>query len=190
MGSLGSEHLFSLNAEGGPLLCLDAAASSCWRGAEDGAADYGNLCAEIDARPDFSAAILPLPGGPGVVWEMAGAGTADVFLRPDGSLIAMRAWLSEESAEELDRLVGAAASSRQELGDLAVPSGAIAVLWAPESGKSVPQGIGGLWQTVPGTALDESAFVVKAPYGHYSCLDEFVQVGEASARRLTLVPRR
>jgi hypothetical protein len=119
---------------------------------------------------------------------MEGAGTADVFLRADGSLMVLRAWLSTESAEELQRLAAAPPTARRELGELGVPSGALAVLWAPESGQGVPRDIRGLWQAVAGTAIDGSAFVAKAPHGRYTCIDELVETGEARARRLTLVP--
>ena len=109
-------HLFSINAEGGPLLCLDAGAAVKWKGAEDGATDYEMLCSKIDNKPDFSAAVLSICGTACAVWEMAGAGTADVFLQPSGNICIVRAWLAPDATNEFAKLAGVDPILRQEIG--------------------------------------------------------------------------
>lgn len=181
-------HLFSLNAEGGPLLCLDARAAAVWKGAENGARDYAELCAKIDAQPYFSAAVIPIVGTSGVVWEMEGAGTADVFIQSDGRVEIVRAWLTEDTAEELAKLTERKPVSRVELGVIDIPSGVVAVLWAAESGRGMPQQMDAAFKRIVGTAINESAFAVNVANRRFSCWDERVEIGESQARRLTLVP--
>src|SRR5205814_1954545 len=101
------KHVFSINAEGGPLLCLDARAATRWKGSEAGSADYKNLCARFDARPELAATVLTVGEQPAVAWEMSGPGTADVFETGDGRIRIIRAWLDEETPEELEQLASA-----------------------------------------------------------------------------------
>lgn len=183
-------HLFSINAEGGPLLCLDARAAVKWKGAEDRAKDYKMLCSKIDNKPDFSAAVLPICGTACAVWEMAGAGTADVFLQPSGNLCIVRAWLATDPGDELAKLAGGDPILRQEIGEIDLPSGTLAVLWAPESGLAVPETIDIPFRSVKGTAINDSVFVIKAAFGRYRCCDDQIELGNSRARRLTLIPSK
>ena len=160
-------HLFSLNAEGGPLLCVDASAATRWSGAEDGARDYTALCLAIDAQPEFSAKLMPIAGVSGVVWEMEGAGTADTFVYADGRIKIVRAWLIEGSNEEVMALTESEPVSRVQLGVIDVPSGVLAVFWAPESGRRIPQHIDAAFKRIGGTAIAGSAFAVNATKSPY-----------------------
>jgi hypothetical protein len=181
-------HLFSLNAEGGPLLCMDAGAAARWNGAEDGSRDYTDLCLVIDTQPEFSAKIMPISGVSSVVWEMQGAGIADAFVYTDGRIKIVRAWLSDGSNEEVMALADCAPVSRVQLGVIDVSSGVLALLWAPESGRKFPQHIDGPFRRICGTAIAGSAFAVNARKCSYSCWDERVNSGESKARILTLIP--
>lgn len=181
-------HIFSLNAEGGPLLCVDAGAAARWKGAEDDAPDYANLCAAIDAQPEFSATITLLAGFPGVVWEMQGAGTADVFVGDDGRITVVRAWLSEDTNDEVGELADTEPVSRMVLGVIDVPSGVLAVFWSVESGRTIPQHIDSRFKQIDGTAIKGSVFALKTTTSRYTCSDELVKVRNSHARRLTLSP--
>jgi hypothetical protein len=181
-------HIFSLNAEGGPLLCVDAGAAARWNGAEGDAQDYGNLCAVIDAQPEFSATITPIAGLPGVVWEMQGAGTADVFVGDDGRITVVRAWLGEDANDAVEALADTEPVSRMVLGVIDVPSGVLAVFWSVESGRTIPQHIDSRFKQIDGTAVKGSVFVLKAATSRYTCCDELVKMRNSHARRLTLSP--
>ncbi len=182
-------HLFSINAEGGPLLCLDANGALAWRGAEGDGGDYNNLCLSIDAEPNFSAKLIAMGGVPCVVWEMQGAGTADVFVDSSGMIRILRAWLAEDTADELQNLADGEAHSRGEIGEIDVRSGVLAVFWAAESGEQMPQDIDVLFKEAGGSAIDESTFAIKVASGRYKCFDEFIEAGQSQARRLTLIPK-
>ena len=119
---------------------------------------------------------------------MSGPGTADVFETGDGRIRIIRAWLDEETPEELEQLASADASSHVEVGEIEIPSGLLAVLWGPESGKRIPLSMERDVQPVPGTSIDDSAFVLKVPSRRYRCEHDEVRVGAAIARRLTLMP--
>jgi len=183
------EYLFSINAEGSPLLCLDARAAESWKGSEDGAPDYDNLCAEIGTCSEFSAIVRQIGGQRSAVWEMGGAGTADVFLRHDGAVVVVRAWLAENTDRELIKVAIGNPDYRLEMGTIDVPSGILAVLWAPESGERIPQELDTGVVRVPGTAVRDSVFALKLPNVCFDSYDERVYIGMSEARRLTLIPR-
>lgn len=169
-------------------MCVDAGAAARWNGAVDDAQDYGNLCAAIDAQPEFSAMITPIAGLPGVVWEMQGAGTADVFVADDGRVAVLRAWLSQDTNEDLKELADTKPVSRRVLGVIDVPSGVLAVFWSVESGRTIPQHIDSRFRQIDGTAIKGSVFALKATTSRYTCCDELVKVRNAHARRLTMTP--
>jgi len=182
------KHLFSINTEGGPLLCLDARAATGWKGCEAGSTDYENLCARLNAQPELAATVFTVGERSAVAWEMSGPGTADVFETDEGRIRIVRAWLDEDRAEEIEQLASADASSNQNLGEIEIPSGLLAVLWAPESGQKIPLSTERDVQRVPGTSIDDSAFVLKVPSRRFRCAHDEVRVGAALARRLTLIP--
>lgn len=132
------KHLFSINAEGGPLLCLDARAATGWKGCEAGSTDYENLCARFDAQLELPSAVLTVGEHSAVAWEMSGPGTADVFEAGEGRIRIVRAWLDEDTPEEIEQLASADAPSHVDVGEIEIPSGSLAVLWAPESGQKIP----------------------------------------------------
>lgn len=185
-------HLFSVNAEGGPLLLGDRQLVSTWRGAD--AADYDRLCDAYDATPGAPGFEFPLGAGTGVTWEMEGAGTADVFGRNDGTLVVIRAWLADglganEQADALRALAEARGSDALRIGTLRVPTGMLALLWAPESGAELPDEITADFERVAkNTAIEGSVFLVKANAPGFDCTHDEVSAGGSQARRLTLRP--
>lgn len=182
------KHLFTINTEGGPLLCVDAGCGTHWRGAESPSSDYENLCAIFDSSPQLAATIISIGGCPSVAWEMAGAGTADVFRGDDGCIRVVRAWLDDDTPQELEKLASAHASTHVEIGEVEIPSGIIALMWSPESGQRIPLSLEQGFQRVPGTSVGESAWVFKAAKQRYRCCHDEIAVGKSKARRLTLVP--
>jgi hypothetical protein len=182
------KHVFSINAEGGPLLCLDARAATSWKGSQSGSTDYENLCARFDAQPELAATVLTIGEHSAVAWEMSGPGTADVFEAAEGRIRIVRAWPDEDTPEEIEQLASADAPSHVDVGQIEIPSGLLAVFWAPESGEKIPLSTERDVQRVPGTSIDDAAFVMKVPSRRFRCEHDEVRVGAALARRLTLIP--
>ncbi len=182
------KHLLSVNGEGGPLLCLKARAATLWNGSEAGGADYDALCARFDSLPELAATVLTVGGNRGVAWEMCGPGTAGVFRGDGGQIRIIRAWADGDTPEELEELASAAASAHMEVGEIEIPGGLLAVLCGPESGQRIPLSTEHDVQRVPGTSLDDSAFLLKVSSRRYRCQPDEASVGAARARRLTLIP--
>jgi hypothetical protein len=182
------KHLFTINAEGGPLLCVDATAGRRWRGAESPSSDYKKLCAVFDSSPELPGTVVSISACRAVAWETSGAGIADVFRGDGGAIRVVRAWLAQDTPQELEGLAFAQATTQVQIGDIEVPSGIVALMWSPESGERIPLSLEDDFQRISGTAVDDSAWVLKATEQRYSCYHDEVVIGEAQARRLTLVP--
>lgn len=180
-------HLVSINAEGGPLLCLDATRAAAWKGVDEDA-DFNSLCSDIDREPRFSAKVITVGGASCVVWEMQGAGTADIFSDAFGAIRIVRAWLAEDSADVVQELANVEPHLRKEVGEITVAGDILAVLWAAESGERIPLSVDGAFKAATGTAINESVFAIKVASGRYRCFDELVEARQSQARRLTLIP--
>lgn len=177
-----------INAEGGPLLLVDAHAATSWRGALDESKDYETLCAKFDANRDLEGFATVIDAQKSVAWEMVGGGTAFLFQLGGGQLRLIRAWMDEDTMEELEQLALVDAAQCVAIGDIDVPSGLLAVLWAQESGEPVPHDISGEFESVAGTAMDNSTVVLRVAHHHYRCWHDTVSINTSSARRLTLIP--
>jgi len=182
---LALEHLFSINSEGGPLLCVDATAAANWNTDPSGS-DYYNLCASFEASPGSEAVLITIAARAAIAWEMAGAGTADVFRDIDGTMRIIRAWVNDDSSEEIERLANARSPNQTRIGEIDIPSGRLAVLWAPETGKSISAYTDAIAQEVKGTSMDGTYYILKVACGKYSCVHDEVKLGESEVRRLTL----
>lgn len=183
------KHLFSINAEGGPLLLCDAPAAKNWAGSEEGGADYERLCAMLDARPEEQGAVFAIGGAQAVVWEMSGAGVADVFLSERGEVVLVRAWLDDDNATTLQSLAEAPASNPVRIGRLNAASQRIAILWAAESGKGVSDSSSEQVKCVEsGTAIDGSVYVLRTAASAFDCVHDEVVFNGSQARRLKLIP--
>jgi hypothetical protein len=149
------EWLAKVGCEGGPLLVCDASAFAAWGGAVldedyelDPACDLHRANAVLYPTDDeeYEAGFVhfgPSGARAGLVWEMDGAGVAEVAAG-DGGLLVMRSWVRNTDAPH--RYVTGPAAPRRELpvGDLDVPGGRLAVVWAPvgaaEAGPLPPDG--------------------------------------------------
>lgn len=65
--------IISVNAEGGPLLLVDARAVRSWRGADEESKDYENLCATFNVKPTLEGYETVIDGQKAVAWEMVAA---------------------------------------------------------------------------------------------------------------------
>ncbi|GIE76781.1 hypothetical protein Aph02nite_27310 [Actinoplanes philippinensis] len=129
--------------EGGPLLVCEAGAFADWTGAVhdedwrlDPACDLARAEAVLYADDDEAEAGL-LPFGPsgrhtGLIWEMEGGGVAEIATAGGASLLIMRSWVDRDDDGPRDHVTGAAARDQERPlpGDLDLPSGRVAVVWA------------------------------------------------------------
>src|SRR5215831_14567820 len=82
-----------VSGEGGPLLLVDWKTALGWRGVEDGGRDYERACALFNEKPLVEGLVIEVGGGSGLVWNMEGGGTADVFRRGSEYAVISRTWL-------------------------------------------------------------------------------------------------
>ncbi|MFC4066583.1 hypothetical protein [Actinoplanes subglobosus] len=128
--------------EGGSLLVCGAEAFADWTGGVfdedwqlDPACDQAR--AEVVLHPDddeVEAGLLEF--GPerrhtGLVWQMDGAGTAEIAVDADRtSLLVMRSWVGADHDGPRRHVTGSAARDHHTVGEIDLPSGRIAVVWA------------------------------------------------------------
>jgi hypothetical protein len=99
--------------------------------------DYARAC---EALKGDAAVVTFEPGGSsrGLVWELEGAGTADIA-QGRASFLVMRSWLDSEGKFE-DAARDCALRStdeEQEIAAVTFPSGRVAIVWAPVSSSDV-----------------------------------------------------
>src|SRR5439155_2136638 len=90
MGILNMENIGVVNAEGGPLLLADFRFAQSWHGAEGDSSDYQRACDALDSEPRLEGIEIPISEGRGVLWEMEGAGTADIFRMSENHIAIVR----------------------------------------------------------------------------------------------------
>ena len=130
------EHLGVINAEGGPLLLADFKLAQLWRGTDDDSANYQRACEAFDLQPELEGTEVGVPDGRGVLWEMRGAGTADVFRLSENHIAVVRIWPKNPTDNTAPETLAACPTQNLlDIGHLLVPSGVLAIFWAVEDGR-------------------------------------------------------
>jgi hypothetical protein len=185
-------HLNTVNSEGGPMLLMDARAARAWRGIEADGSDYERAGKVFEETP-VPGGVLSLGEDQAIVWNMGGSGTAHVFVDTAEHLVILRAWL--DNPHDLETLFEMAAlpwSEAVPFATLDIPSGVLAVLWAPESGECIEDEDLDVVESKRPTgemAIDSSGLLVSMPSGHYQCLHDEVHAARGNARRCHLLRR-
>jgi hypothetical protein len=181
------EPLGYINTEGGPVLVVDGASASAWNGIDG--SDYKNVCALFDGNPALEGGEIAVGGNKGIVWEMCGAGTADVFRSTASHIVIIRSWLHDP----LDRhasmtLAEQPLSQPTRIGSLSADSMTIAILWAPERGQGfhLPPGLN-VARPIGELSIDSAGLVVRAPGKRLHCFHDQVENSAGSARRLHIL---
>jgi hypothetical protein len=175
------EWIGTVNSEGGPLLVADPGAARKWSGAEG--EDYPSACEPFDADRSLEGLLIRLGSIEAIAWEMAGAGTADVF-RTDDGFIVVRYWLKDQNSKsERLALAGMASNRMVALGRLPLTSGWVCILWAAIAGDDIalPEASAahGVRRNSDGTSM---AFELTP--GTYDCSHDIVALeGAGRARR-------
>jgi hypothetical protein len=171
-----------VSTEGGPLLIVDFNAASGWSGVEGD--DYERIVELLVAREEPAGLEIEIAGEPALIWQMP-TGTADVWRRPDGSIVLCRPWL-DPGSNNREVLAGLPPNNPIEVGRVRIKSGWVAIVWATEAGSDVAQ-------VTPrdGLALDLSVgnagVIAGLPRGEYDCYHDSVETGSESALRCFIV---
>ena len=185
------ENLGYVSSEGGPLLIADAAIARNWQGATlDNVDDYQRACEIFDADSEVQGEFIPIAESRGLIWDMGGAGTSDIFLKDSAHLVIVRAWLDDTDDEEkaISDLAHTPLREYKDLGSLEVKTGLVAILWAPESGQCIEAtDISGSAVSIDGTSIDGSGLLVKLERGAYKCLHDEFTGKHGDARRCHLI---
>jgi hypothetical protein len=181
------KHLGYINAEGGPLLIMDANVSCLWKGTADDGSDYARACQLFDSDPGFEGVAVPIGDGAGMLWEMKGPGTAHAFM--GDHLVIVRTWpVNPDDNTIPEKLAKEPMAAHSELGQIRVTTGVVVVLWSAESGACVravsvpPDG-----RPTGPTAVGSSGLLLKVDTGTYRCLHDQLETKLGVARRLHLV---
>jgi hypothetical protein len=183
------EEIGHVSGEGGPLLIADREIALQWRGADAGSEDYDRACVLLDSGGDTELGTIAIADGQGVLWEMEGGGTADVFSRGPDRAVISRTWLEDPADEGAQRVLAEAPTAELErFAELRVTSGIVAVLWAAENGGAFEEldeeGLPAGEMSMGGTGL-----TFKLAPGVYDCFHDTLSNEAGDARRCHLIRR-
>ncbi|HAX82267.1 MAG TPA: hypothetical protein DCY40_06865 [Actinobacteria bacterium] len=174
-----------MSSESGPLLLVDVFSVKGWGGS--GSGDYQRICAWLDDHPSVPGYQVDLGTGLALVWELGGAGTADVYRRTAQDLLLIRSWADADlHASEAAGLPPLDSLSR--LGGLTVTSGFVLAFWPPAAGHEidVPSVLAdGVQVEVSG--VSDAGLIVALSAGRYSAYWDEVFSATTEARRCWLV---
>jgi len=176
-----------INAEGGPLLVMDSVFVPYWKGIEG--EDYDRACAIFDNNPKSEGAEIDIGTGKGIVWEMQGAGTANVFKHSESHLCITRIWPHDPKDSSAPRLIADQQVRRdQYVGDLLIESGRLVILWATEDGSSIRlSSDADVSRPTGDMAIDTAGLVVRVSRSSFACFHDSVEVSAGVGRRLHLI---
>lgn len=179
-------HLGRIDAEGGPLLIMDADGLPLWEGSGGNGTDYQRACQLFDKSPSLEGTTISIGNKAGMLWEMKGAGTADVFT--NDHLVVTRTWPTNSQDNTIpQKLAAQPLAICSELGQIQIATGTLVVLWAAENGSNVRplngSSHGGQARALPNTF---SGLIVQAKSGTYRCFHDQLETSFGAARRVHL----
>lgn len=124
-------HLGFVSSESGPLLLVDVEDLEHWGGTARG--DYERICHWLDDRPGLPGYETEVGAKRGLVWELGGPGTSDVFRRSPHDLLLCRAWVESISQDAAERRPQEA----DRFGAITVRSGWLLAFWPTASGAEI-----------------------------------------------------
>lgn len=182
------EHLGVINTEGGPLLLADFKMAQLWRGTDNDSADYQRACTLFDSNPAQEGIAISIADGVGILWEMGGAGTADVFRINQRQIVVVRSWLNDpQSSYDIEKLASSPAKGFLEIGQIVLTSGALSIFWAAEDGRCFRNTDLKARRPSGETSVEESALIVQVENRTYRCQHDQIEMGCGTARRVHLI---
>jgi hypothetical protein len=182
------DHLGYINAEGGPLLVADSVLVPYWKGIEG--PDYDRARAIFDDSPEIEGAAINIGPGRGLLWEMQGAGTADVFKNSESHICVTRIWPHDpRDSTAPQSIAGRPVGHEEYIGDLLVESGRLTILWAAEDGSrlGLPSDAVHVGRPTGDMAIDTAGLVMRVSRSHFACFHDYVETSVGNGRRLHLI---
>jgi hypothetical protein len=166
---------------------MDSVLVPFWKGIEGD--DYVRACAIFDDTPKTEGAEIDIGTGKGIIWEMQGAGTADVFMHSESHLCITRIWPHDSTDQSAPQYIADQPVRRdQYIGDLLVESGVLVILWAPEDGSSINLASNANVSRPTGEmAIDTAGLIVPVSRSSFACFHDCVEVPAGVGRRLHLI---
>jgi hypothetical protein len=182
-------YLGYVNTEGGPLLISDVALVCHWNGIVG--TDYNRACALYDADETLEGIEIEIKDGKAFLWEMRGAGTAEIFKINDNHLVIVRIWPTDPLDSSVTRLIaGEPLKEIKRLGNLTIETCALAVLWAAEDGTCIefPANIKSeSGRPIGEIMIDDSGLMLSVRCKKFTCVHDEVETAFGSGRRLHLI---
>ncbi|MCW3098388.1 MAG: hypothetical protein JWL77_4006 [Chthonomonadaceae bacterium] len=177
-----------VDSEEGLLLFGDANTLHHWRGLENEQAQVDQI--EVILESGQPGLNISIEDGMGVIWEMEGAGTTDVFISDIAEdIMLVRVWLegSEDSESETQIITDFSVTpvaSNPVFAEFEVRSGCLGILAPSESGECInSQDSIHYFLSVEDMATESSGTLLPCANGRYQCFHDSVQLGSAEARR-------
>jgi hypothetical protein len=186
------EYCGAIDSEDGLLLFGDAAILHLWRGNNSEPIASTQLESALgDGAPGTN---IPIAHKSGVIWDLEGPGTTDVFRdQMPGKIILVRSWLEDplESETESEAVLGLGSLSFSPdvaFAEFQIESGTLAILWPTESGECIRE-IGPFEYSLEKRDMmtASSGMLVPVEKGHYQCFHDNVETLQGEARRCTIV---
>ena len=179
------EHIGFVEAEGGPLVLIDSALARSWAGVEGN--DYERACEFFDSHASAKGGAISIGSGSALIWEMCGAGRADIYKIEGNGIIIMRAWLAQNAETSvLKTLAEEPTEKLTDLGEIEIDSNGIAILWATESGHSIDDSASQKVRRPQSLNLDNAGLIVPLTSGKYVAKHDSIKRLGCEVQRLHL----
>jgi hypothetical protein len=182
------QHVGTVSSEGGPLLVLDREALPAWGGIDYG--DFERIGTWLDEHPGTPGYEAAVGAATGLVWDLGGAGTADVFRSAPDRLVLVRAWVTgDDEALVAEAAARPVTGGGTAAGGLTVGSGPVLVFWPVDRGPEIElpaDAADGDPIALP--SMDGAALAVTLPPGRYAAHHDEVAADGVRARRLVIAP--
>jgi len=184
-----AELLDYVASEGGPLLIADVSVARLWHGIENGGADYDRACDIFDSDPNLEGALVEIESGHGLLWEMEGAGIAGVY-QLGATIVIARGWFGIDDWRNATKLAATIDPINPVLlGSMDFSTGAVAILWATEDGRSIE--VVDVTQPERPTgelSMESAGLLIPIQKGTYQAYFDRVATQTGTARRCILMP--
>ena len=180
-------HFPHVSSEGGPIIVGDFETLRAWRGVFDSSVHYDTACQQLERS---NPAPLAFGRTESVVWEFGGSGTGDIIAVSDCHISIVRIWPCESwTDDQTASMIVASATAHfgtSVMAHVAIESGYLLALWAPEDASkfSPPQGAHGV--PGPGLSIGDGGAYVRIPCGRYEVTACEWQKAESGVTKIDL----
>jgi hypothetical protein len=182
------EYIDAVDSEDGLLVFGDAAALQMWRGTSSDEEDVNKIQSALTGG--LPGLDLPIANDTGVIWNMEGPGTADVFRdEPSGHILLVRSWLTDpESMESVLAFSSIDAALNNAFAQFHIHSGCLAILSSTEDGASIHNANETEYILSRQDMMTEtSGMLLPITSGHYFCYYDKIEIEEEEAIRCHVI---